>query len=304
MRRRILLALVLLMAGAARADAGDGVRVVATIPDLADIAARIGGDRVRVDCLAEGTMNIHAVPLRPSALVQTSKADLFLEMGLSLEHAFVPGLLMAARNHAIEPGQPGFVNCSQGWQAIDVPATIDRGISADIHPEGNPHFNLDPRAGRHLAARVLAGLVRVDPGGREAYEARHAAYVAELEEAEQRWAKLAEGLAGKQVAAYHSDFDYFARAVGLRIAARIEPKPGVPPAPRDLAQTIDLMQREGVALIVTAKWSNGKSVRFVAEHTGARVLEIPVMVGGVQGADTWIGMMDFLHAELARMLAQ
>ena len=41
------------------------------------------------------------------------------------------------------------------------------------------------------------------------------------------------------------------------------------------------------------------SLRRVAEATGARVVELPTMVGGAEGADDWIGLMDLLHDRLA-----
>jgi zinc/manganese transport system substrate-binding protein len=289
-----------LLFGLFTSEAGaDELRVVTTIPDLADIAERIGGDQVSVTSLAKGTENIHAVQLRPSHLVKMNKADLFIEMGLSLEHAYVPGLLLAARNSKIEPGKPGFVNCSDGWEALDVPVRISRADAADIHPMGNPHYNLDPAGGRHIADRILEGLVRVRPESEEYFRERHAAYGRELEEAAKRWKKLAEQFAGEKVVIYHRSFSYFAKATGLEIAGELEPKPGVPPSPRDLARAIELIEREGVTLILTGRWSNNKSVRFVAEKTGVRVLEIPIMVKGVPRVDSWIGMMDFLHEKIA-----
>lgn len=275
------------------------VQVVTTIPDLADVAKVIGGERVaKLTSLAKGTMNIHAVPLRPSKLVATSRADLFVQMGLSLEHAYVPGLLAQARNKKIRPGAPGFLNASEGWQAIEVPEVVSRGLSADLHPDGNPHFNLDPRAGRHLADRILEGFRRVDPEGAKGYEARHAAYVAELARKEEGWAALRAKLAGKRVVTYHGDFNYFLRAAGMQEHARLEPKPGLAPTPGHMAELIKSMRAEKVGVILTAKWSNNASVRFVAEKTGARVIELPTMVGGAEGADSWIEMMDLLHRTL------
>lgn len=279
--------------------AADELQVVATIPDLADIARRIGGDEVEVVSLAKGTESIHSVQIRPSHLVKMNRADLFLEMGLSLEHAYVPELLRAARNPDIEAGAPGFVNCSEGWKPVEVPEVISRADAADVHPMGNPHFNLDPAGGGHIAARILEGLVRVRPEKETYFRERHAAYLRELDEAAKRWAKLTETIRGHKVVIYHRSFSYFARATGLIIAGELEPKPGVPPSPKDLARAIELIEREGVTLILTAKWSNNKSVRFVAEKTGAKVLEIPIMVKGVKRADSWIAMIDFLHEQIA-----
>ena len=39
--------------------------------------------------------------------------------------------------------------------------------------------------------------------------------------------------------------------------------------------------------------------RLPDEATGARVVELPTMVGGAEGADDWIGLMDLLHDRLA-----
>ena len=296
-------------AGAAPAPASgpeggdDPLKVVATIPDLGDLVTRIGGDRVEVTTIAKGTENVHAVVLKPSHLVAVNRADVFLEVGLALEHAFVPGLIERGRNQRILPGSPGFVNVSQGWEPINVPETVDRSQAVDIHLMGNPHINLDPAAGRHMARRILDGLVAVDPESADGYRARHAAYLEELAKAEERWAERAKAFRGRKVVLYHNDFNYFALRYGMEIVDTIEPKPGLPPKPRDLAETIGLIREEGVELILTAKWSNNKNTRFVAEKSGARVLEIPVMVNGVAGADSWIGMMDYLHDELARIFA-
>lgn len=273
--------------------------VVATIPDLADIARRIGGERVDVKSIAKGTENVHAVQIRPSDLIATSRADVFLELGLSLEHAWVPGLLLTAKNDAIEPGARGFMNVSDGWPPIQVPETLSRSQGVDIHPQGNPHFNLDPRAGRHMAEKVLEVLSRCDPAGEEAYQQRYQSYLSELDVAEKRWGAIQAKLAGRKLVQYHQSFDYLLLVCGLETIATLEPKPGVPPTPSHLTEVIERMQREGVKVIVTAAWSNTKTVRNVAEKTGAVVLELPNMVGGAAEADTWIGMMDLIHRRLA-----
>jgi len=307
MTRRFLLPVFLFLGAALpRAAAGDdGLRVVVTIPDLADIAREIGGDRVDdLYTLAKGTMNVHSVPVRPSAVVKMNKADLFVQIGLSLEHAYVPGLLLGSRNDAIQPGAAGFVNCSVGWEPIQVPPTLDRSVSADVHPQGNPHMNLDPKSGRHMAQRILEGFLAVDPDHAEDYRARHAAYVARIARAEERWEALAVPLHGAKVVTYHRDFAYFARATGMEVVCTLEPKPGVPPTPSDLARVVETMKAEGVRVILTARWANGKAVRFAAEKTGATVLEAPVMVEGVPEAKTWIGMMDFLYERLGALVKE
>lgn len=276
----------------------EALRVVATIPDLADIAREIGGDRIEVRSLSKGTENLHQVPVRPSMVVALNKADLLLEMGLSLESSWLPGLLLAARNKAIEPGEPGFVNCSEGWSVLDVPENLSR-QQGDLHPEGNPHFNLDPRAGKHLAHRIHDGLVRVDPAGEQYYDGRLVEYEKKLAAAAARWALLGERLEGKRVAVYHVEYRYLANQLGLEVAASIEPKPGIPPTPGDIAAVVGAIEEKEVPVILTAAWSNNRQVADVARKTGAKVVELPNQVGGASWADSWIAMEDGLHERLA-----
>lgn len=295
---RLAALLVALLGLAARARA-EKLAVLTTIPDLADVVREVGGERVEVTSIARGTENLHQVQARPSHLIAASRADLFVQVGLSLESSFVPALLEGARNARIRPGAKGFVNASQGWQAIGVPETVSR-RAGDVHPQGNPHLNLDPRAGRVIADAVLAGLVRVDPGSAELYQRRHGEYVARLDEARARWEELARGWKGRKVVLYHLEYEYLAARYGLEVVGSIEPKPGIPPTPNHVAELTAKLRKEGPATILTAPWSNDGHVARIAEETGAGVVVLPNQCGGTKETSTWIGMMDEVHRRLAR----
>jgi ABC-type Zn uptake system ZnuABC Zn-binding protein ZnuA len=294
-----ILASLVAWAAPSAAPRTEPLRVVATLPDLADIVKEIGGDRVDVTTIARGKENTHAVPVKPSHLVAMSKADLFVQIGLSLESSYVPGLLEGCRNKSIQAGQPGFLNVSEGWTPLDVPVSLSR-KEGDVHPQGNPHLNLDPSAGRHMAGKILEGLVRVDPSGKADYEARYDAYLKKLEPAEKRWAETAKAWSGKQVVVYHQEYNYLANAYGLAILGALEPKPGIAPTPDHIAEIIGKMKAANARVILTALWSNNSTVARVAEETGATVVELPNMCGGLPGTDTWIDMMNVVHERLAK----
>ena len=99
---------------------------------------------------------------------------------------------------------------------------------------------------------------------------------------------------------FHASFNYFLDATGMLLVDTLEPKPGVFPTPGDLKRTVDRAREHGAKALLTAKWSNNKATRYVGKHADVPVVEMPIMVGGVPGADTWIGMHD---AMLERMLA-
>jgi zinc/manganese transport system substrate-binding protein len=168
-----------------------------------------------------------------------------------------------------------------------------------VHPQGNPHMNLDPRAGEYLAKAIHDGLVRVDPGSKDLYDRNYEAYEQKLAEAKKRWDAIGKKLEGKKFVVYHMEYDYLANCYGMEIADAIEVKPGIPATPDHLAEVIDDMKKRDVKVILIAPWSQNSDVDRVAEATGAKVVIVPNQAGGMKGAETWIGMMDLLHKKVA-----
>ena len=76
---------------------GSQIRVVASIPDLADLAARIGGDLVSVESLAKGVEDPHGVPIKPSFVPKLNRADALVVLGLQAHHAWLPALIDVAQ---------------------------------------------------------------------------------------------------------------------------------------------------------------------------------------------------------------
>ena len=66
------------------ATAAEKIRVVTTIPDLADMTRRIAGELVDVTSLATGVEDIHAVPMKPSFALLLNRADVLAFIILAL----------------------------------------------------------------------------------------------------------------------------------------------------------------------------------------------------------------------------
>jgi zinc/manganese transport system substrate-binding protein len=203
----VLRALVLLGASwfSTAAAFGQSIRVVTSIPDLADITKQIGKELVDVESLTRGVEFMHAVPVKPSFVPKLNRANILVAMGLDLEISWLPALLEPASNPKIMPGQPGHIDCSTGISVLEVPKSIDRS-EGDVHPKGNPHYNLDPLNGRVIARNIADGLARNYPQHKAVFEKNLAAYLSELDKAIGRWQTLAVPLKGTKFVAYHSDW--------------------------------------------------------------------------------------------------
>ena len=287
-----------LLAQLSPAHGADKLRVVATIPDLADITQHIGGDLVEVKSLATGVEDIHAVPMKPSFAVTLNRADAVVLLGLEAEHAFLPALLEAARNPKILRDTPGYIDCSVYITPLDVPTRIDRSLG-DVHPMGNPHYNVDPVMGKEAARAIADGLSRLRPEHEADFKKNLAAFEAKLDAAIARWEREAAPLRGKKPVSYHPDLIYFAERFGMEPVGTIEIRAGVDPTPGHIADLEERMRREKVDLVVRELHYPAGLAETVARATGAKLVELPVMTGGVPEAKDYISFIDYdLHTML------
>lgn len=301
LKNLLLAALPLLLASAASARNLD---VVATTQDLASIVSEIGRDHVNVVTIAKGYQDAHFVDAKPSYLLKLKKADLLVVVGLELEVGWLPALITNARNPRILPGAAGFMEASQGCDILQKPTgAIDRSMG-DIHPDGNPHYWLDPENGRIIARRVAKKLAELDPGDAATFEANLAAFESTLTEREKKWNAMAAGFRGVKVVTYHNSFPNFAKAFGLDIVNRVEPKPGVPPSPAHVQALIAQVKREKVPLILVEPYFDDKLPRKIAAEGGAAVIIFPPSVGGVAAVTSYFDLFDHNLKLIADALAK
>ena len=284
--------LLALVAVAGPAHAADKVRVVATIPDLKALTDAVGGDRVDVESLTRGTQNAHEAEIRPTMMLKLRRADLLVENGLELD-AWVDVAVQGANNGKIVRGGAGRVDASRNVPVIDVPTgRVDRSLG-DVHPQGNPHYTIDPGLAPIVTQNILDGLTRAAPQHRAEFEKNRAAFLARLDGEMAKWMRAMGPLKGAKVVAYHPDFSYFLARFGLVQVGAVEDRPGIPPSPTHLAQLIRRMKDEGVKAVLVEPWNDQKLAARVAQDAGARAVVIAPAVGAVKGADTYFAAIDY-----------
>ncbi|NKB80708.1 MAG: zinc ABC transporter substrate-binding protein [Nitrospirales bacterium] len=288
----LLLVASLGMASRQSIQEGGTIRVVTSIPDLADLTSRIGGKLVSVESLAKGLEDPHGVPIKPSFLPKLNRADVLVVMGLAHEHAWLNALVQTARNPNILPGNPGLIDCSLHIAPKQIPLTLSR-REGDLHPQGNPHYNLDPLNAILMAQAIAEGLSRVYPTGQSAFEANFKKFQAHLTQRIVEWQTLAKSFRGVKFVSYHQDTIYFAERFGLIEAGHIEIRPGIEPTQRHLISLVNTMKKEGVTLILREPYFGEQLPNWVAQQTGARVAKFLIMVGGNSGVKTYEDLIDF-----------
>lgn len=269
------------------------VRVVTTNPTLADLTRQIGGDQVRVESLMRGPENPHNVIPKPSFVMKLRKADLFVHLGLDAE-PWVPNLLRSARQERLLSGGEGNVNASAGVVLLEVPSKdeLTRALG-DIHVYGNTHYALDPLNGIVIGRTIARALTRVEPGHASLFDERARELERDLRALTERLTEAMEPLAGARVVTYHRTWSYFLKRFKLQKLAEVEPKPGIAPGPRHIAQLAEEMERSGVGLVIVETFSNQRTAQRVADLSKGRTVLLAQEVNAVPGVETYQALFQY-----------
>jgi len=269
------------------------LNVIATTEDLASIAREVGGDRITVESIARGYQDPHFVEAKPSFILKLQKADLLIVVGRELEIGWLPPLIQQSRNAKVQVGAEGYLDASQGVRILEIPTGQITRAMGDVHPQGNPHYWLDPENGRAIAKSISDKLSQFRPGDRAYFDQRLTAFGARLSEAEKKWLAMMAPYKGTKVVTYHRSFPNFADRFGLDIVGYVEPRPGIPPSPGHTLELIQEMKRQNIKLILVEPYFDLKTPESIARATGATVLVMPPSVGGVKEAGDFFGLFDY-----------
>jgi len=293
--RRLLTALLVgaLFAAASPAFAQSKLNVVTTTEDLAAIAREIGGDRITVESIARGYQDPHFVEAKPSFILKLQKADLLIVVGRELEIGWLPPLIQQSRNAKVQVGAQGYLDASQRARILDIPTGQVTRAEGDVHPQGNPHYWLDPENGKAVGKEIADKLSELRPNDRATFDQRLTAFNGRVDDAEKRWLAAMQPYKGVKVVTYHRSFPNFAERFGLDIVGYVEPRPGIPPSPQHTLDLINDMKRQNVKLVLVEPYFDLKTPNSIGRETGAQVLVLPPSVGGVKDVTDYFALFDY-----------
>ena len=266
---RIPLALgVALLLALAPAAAFAKLRVAASTTDLGSIAASVGGDQVDVFAIARPTSDVHRVEVLPSYMVKVARAQLYLKVGLGLDQ-WADGIIAGSRNDKLT-----IVDCGAGIDALEKPTGKVTAALGDVHPNGNPHYWLDPRNGAIVAHELAEAFGSADPTHAADYRARADAFAKQADAAYADGQKTAAALPSKVILTYHASWVYLAHAMGLEIAGTVEPVPGIPPTAKHLASLIEIIKARRIGALLQEPYFSADAGKFLARNTNLKVVTV------------------------------
>lgn len=282
--RLIVVALTgLLFAGTSQAR----LNVFACEPEWAALVTELSGDQTEVFAATHAGQDPHHVQARPSLIARLRSADLAVCTGAELEAGWMPMLQRRARNPKVLAGQPGYFEVTDAVTLLERPARLDR-AEGDVHGEGNPHVQLDPRRVLEIAQALSARLQQIDGSNAAVYQGRWQAFAARWQAALDRWQGETAALRGKRVVVHHQEWIYLLDWLGMQRVGSLEPKPGIPPNMAHLAE----LKQQPADLILLSPLNDPKPSEWLHSQTGTPAIVLPQTVGAVPGSDDLFGFFD------------
>lgn len=281
------------------AGAEPPLEIVTTIPVLKDLAEQVGQSHVRVKSLLTGMENEHTYSPKPTDLIAVRKARLLFEIGLGLE-VWVSSLLKNAGSPSVS-----VITTSRG-----VPLLYDDAADHDDHPQdgpnthrsGNPHIWMDPNNVEIMARHIADALIAVDPVHAEDYRRNLAAYLAQVDKLRRELLERVSRLSDRRIVAHHPAWPYLAKRFGFEIVATIQIHAGAEPSALQIQQLISKIKKERLKVIASEIQLSQRIPHLLAKETGATVVILTTLPGGVPNTDSYLDMLRYNVLKLAEAL--
>jgi zinc/manganese transport system substrate-binding protein len=296
--KKSVASLLLLLASFAAAPHAHALNVFACEPEWGSLLHELAGDAIKVDVGTSALQDVHVIEAKPSLIAKVRRADLVVCTGADLEIGWLPQLIRQAGNPKVASGAGYFLAADQ-ITTLDKPTALDR-AAGDIHPQGNPHFQLDPYRMLTIAKALAARLQQLDGANAATYQQHLADFGTRWQAAIGKWESKAAPLKGRKIVVHHLSWVYLEHWLGLEQIGALEPKPGVPPTSGHLASLIEVTKSSHTLAIVRAAYQDPKPGDWLAEQTGVPAVTLPFTVGGDDQAKDLFGLFD---STIDRLLA-
>ena len=319
MKRRLFrLPLFAALASFAALPAAAAPEVVADIPPVHSLAARVMQGVGEPTSILPPGATPHGYSMRPSEAARLQAADIVFWVGegltpwledaveslaadaVSVELMEAPGVAL------LEFGEDGHADEDEDHK--DEHAHKEDGDHKDEHAhkdehghehhgDMDPHIWLDPANGKAVLAEMAARLAELDPANADAYKANAAAGAAELDALAARVEAVVAPVRGKAFFTAHDAYRYFEHRFEIESAGSVALSDAAPPGPARLDHIRSEMRAHSALCVFIEPQLDPKLARTAAEGSGARVAVLDPL-----GADLELG--PGLYPALVEGLAQ
>jgi ABC-type Zn uptake system ZnuABC Zn-binding protein ZnuA len=234
---------------------GRMLNVVATTTQVADFAANVGGDRVRVTSLLKPGIDAHDFDPSPADIDAIAQADLVLQNGVGLEEWLDDTIASSGYRGPV-------VDTSQGVRLRQVDG------------EADPHIWQNPRNAQVMAANIERALAAAEPADAGTFQANLDSYTRQLQALDAEVQRQIDSLANKKLVTNHDAFGYYIDRYGLEFVGSIIPSfdSSAELSGRDIRELVAKIKATGVKAVFSETSLPPKAADTIGREAGVKVV--------------------------------
>jgi zinc transport system substrate-binding protein len=258
-------------AHSASAATGQKLKVGITLHPYYSFVANIVGDRAEIVPLIDADANPHGYAPQPADMIRITSMDVMVVNGIGHDTWAFEILDAAGMRDKLT-----LIYANDGVSLIP--------IAGD--PSGakvvNPHTFISTTAAIQQVYTISQKLGELDPENATYFRQNARKYALEIRKLRSEFDAQIKGatLSNFRCATMHSGYDYILQELGLQVTAVIEPRHGVEPTARQLAETIDRIKAANVNVLFAEKYFASKLSDTIRDATGVKMYSISHISSG------------------------
>jgi len=281
LRTLALACLAGLALGSQAADAAR-LKVGVTLHPYYSFVANIVGDRADVIPLIDAEANPHGYAPQPADMVRIMSMDVLVVNGIGHDTWAFEILDASGMRNKLK-----LIYANDGVSLIPV-AGASTGEKVV-----NPHTFISTTAAIQQVYTIARKLGELDAPNASFYRDNARRYALDIRKLRAEFDAKVAGvdLSKFRCATMHSGYDYILQELGLQVTAVIEPRHGVEPTARQLAETIDRIKASKVNVLFAEKYFASKLSDTIRQATGVRMYSISHISSGTYTREKFIDEM-------------
>jgi zinc transport system substrate-binding protein len=258
------------------------LKVGITLHPYYSFVANVVGDRAQIIPLIDADANPHGYAPQSADMIRMMSMDVLVVNGIGHDSWAFEILDAAGMRNKVK-----LIYANDGVSLIPVAGD----------PSGekvvNPHTFISTTAAIQQIYTIARALGELDPENATFFRDNARRYALEIRKLRSEFDGQISGvdLSKFRCASMHSGYDYILQELGLQVSAVIEPRHGVEPTARQLAETIDRIQAANVNVLFAERYFASKLSDTIHDATGVKMYSISHISSGPYTKEKFIDEM-------------
>ena len=275
------------------------LKVAATIFPLYDLVRQVAGPAVEVVLLVPPGASPHTFTVKPGTARALTGCIAVFTIGHGLDDwatrlAQEAGVKRTIVTDAGITLRRGYSEHHRAGQAQSQTAT---------HDAVDPHYWLSIPNAILMVQFIAEIFAQLDPAAQADYQQRAVAYQEQLRSTDGEIRRLLADLPRRDIATFHMAFAYFAEAYGLKVVAVFESVAGKEPGPRYVEAFQRQVRAHKLRTVFIEPQLSEAALRGLSQDLGITLQKL-APEGGVQGVESYLGLMQYNAAQIAAALRE